>query len=84
MPRVAVEPAKRDVIKDRKTLTDRVATWMYDNCPSWTIDTLLTHPDMAAAMAKWVLRKMGRRVTAEAIHEVCRRAEQPQARRPQA
>ena len=73
MPAV-VEKSNRREIKDRKSVADHVATWMHSNCPSWSIDTLLTHPDMAAAMGKWVCRKLHRPATAASIHEVCRAA----------
>jgi hypothetical protein len=61
-------------IKDRRTVADHVTDWMHNNCPSWSIDTLLTWPDQATAMGKWVCRRMHKKPTAQAIHEVCRAA----------
>jgi hypothetical protein len=73
MPAVAEAP-KRELIKDRMTVAETVADWMAENCRNWSIDTLLTHPAQATAMAKWVCRKLGRKATDEAIHEICRAA----------
>jgi hypothetical protein len=61
-------------IKDRRTVADHVADWMHANCPSWSIDTLLTWPDRATAMGRWVCRRLGRRATPQNIHQVCRAA----------
>lgn len=59
-------------IKDRERMTDQIAEVMHQQCPSWTIDTLLTWPDKAQAMARAVLKRLGRRATSETIHEVLR------------
>lgn len=61
-------------IKDRKSVADHVSTWMHNHCPGWSIDTLLTWPDKAAAMGKCVCKKLRRKPTPEAVHEVCRAA----------
>jgi hypothetical protein len=62
------EPGARD-----KT-ADHVADWMHANCPSWSIDELLTHPDWALMMARDVLRKLGRKASDEEVHKVCKAA----------
>jgi hypothetical protein len=61
-------------IKDRATLKDHIHDWMIQNCPSYSVDTLLSWPDQAAEMGRAVCRKMQRKATAENIHEVCRAA----------
>jgi len=65
---------REDAIKDRGTMTDLVCEWMHTHCRDMSIDTLLTWPEMAGRMGRDVCRSMGRRATAEAVHEVCRAA----------
>lgn len=61
-------------IKDRKSVADQVCEWMHNHCRDMSIDTLLTWPDHATAMAKAVCRRMHRKPTSDAIHEICRAA----------
>jgi len=65
---------RTDLIKDRDTITDHVAKWMHDHFRDASIDKLLTWPDKATAMAKYVCKKLQRKATSEAIHEVLRAA----------
>jgi hypothetical protein len=71
---------KADSIKDRGTIKDLVMDWMHDNARSYSIDTLLTWPDMAKRMGVDICRKLRRKATAEAVHEVCRAALQSRKR----
>lgn len=47
-------------IKDRASTTDMIADWIYNNCPSWTVDTLLTRPIDAMRMSLEVAANSGR------------------------
>lgn len=47
-------------IRDRGTITDHVAEWMHHRCPSFSIDTLLCHPDLAMEMGIDVAETAGR------------------------
>src|SRR5689334_22041132 len=49
-----------DPIKDRSGTTDQIADWMHKHYPSWTIDTLLCHGDLAIAMCLAIASKSGR------------------------
>jgi hypothetical protein len=64
--------AAHAVQKSNAAIADHVMDWMANNCPSWTVDSLLTHPIRAAEMAGDVCRKLHRRPTPENLHEVCR------------
>jgi hypothetical protein len=66
--------SKANAIKDRKTVADHVSDAMHRHWPSWSIDTLLTHPHEAIEMATLVLGKLKRPTTRENVHEVCRAA----------
>lgn len=47
-------------IKDRGVITDHIADWVYRNCPSWTVDTLLCRPIDAMQMSLDVAFMVGR------------------------
>lgn len=43
-------PTAKKEIRDRNALTDHIASVMHEQCPSWSVDTLMAHPiDMLAA-----------------------------------
>lgn len=66
--------ANLNQIKDRATITDHVHDWMHAHARDMSIDTLLTWPDKSAEMGRAICRRMGRKATPEAIHEICRAA----------
>lgn len=64
----------RNEITDRDTITDTVAVVMSEEYRSTSIDTLLTRPHDAIAMATAVCRRLGKRASKEQINEICRAA----------
>ena len=67
-------PLSRREIRDRALLTDAIADVMHAEYRDMTIDTLLTWPRRAQAMAAAVLRKMHWPISEDNEHEVCRAA----------
>lgn len=61
-----------NTIRDRQRTTDVIAEVMHEQCPSWSIDTLLTHPHDAIRVAREACRRLQRKATREAIHDICR------------
>lgn len=79
MAAIAKKPGARSQRPESRDKTaDFVADWMHANCPSWSIDELLTHPYEAIRMAREVLRKLRRELNGDnedsEIHRICKAA----------
>ena len=59
-------------IDTKDKTADLVADWMHDNARAMSIDSLLTWPDQAMEMGRWVCSRLGRKATAANVHEICR------------
>ncbi|MBC8106246.1 MAG: hypothetical protein H7Z14_06620 [Anaerolineae bacterium] len=57
------EPSAEQKIRD--AITDFVSDWIYNNCPSYTVDALLTHPDRAIEMGIEIAAKAERLTPAQ-------------------
>lgn len=53
-------------IKDSASITDHVADWVYNNCPSLSVDSLLCRPIDAMQMALDVAALSGKLTAAQA------------------
>lgn len=63
---------RKNSIPDKATTTNMIAEWMHNNCPAWSIDTLLSHPDHAIIMGLDVAERRGS-ITAKAAQILRRR-----------